>query len=163
MESPASPHPGPLEHGLERMVETDHGVVTSLNRAQMRVVSWTIDILISVVILNLFAEVFPDHIRIDSFWITLLVAAMFKLLLAAMDRVKYWLQGHLRARNRNLLAVVGVLPVFFVGKLVILESVDAVFGQVGLNGFWYEWFLIFFLIVVPSIVWALFDRLGQRD
>jgi hypothetical protein len=153
---------GHAHRPLDRLVETDHGVsLATLTPAQMRFVSWTIDVLLSVIILNLFMEFAPDHIRIDSFWITLLVASLFKILLAAMDKVKYRLQGHLRARGRAILATLGVLPVFFVGKLVILETVDAAFRQVELDGFWYEWFLIFFLIVIPAIVWAIFDRLGS--
>jgi hypothetical protein len=150
------------ERALCRLVETDHGVAfTTLTPAQMRFVSWTIDVLTYVIIINLFAEFAPDHIRFASFWITLLAAALFKLLLSAMDRVKYRLQTALRARDRAVLAAIGVLPVFFVGKLVILETVDAAFRQVELHGFWYEWFLIFFLIVIPAVVWAVFARLGR--
>lgn len=153
-----------MTHVIEGMVEVDHGVdITTFNAAQMRAISWTGDVLIYIVILNLFAELAPDHISIDSFWITLLVAVLFKVLLAGMDGVKRWLQGKLRSRNREVLAAVGVLPVFFVGKLLILESADAVFDQVSLNGFWYEWFLIFFLIVIPAIAWALFDWIGDRN
>jgi hypothetical protein len=149
------------DRSLSRLIEADHGVaLETVTPAQMRFVSWTLDILIYIVIINLFTEFAPDHVKVSSFWISLLVAVLFKLLLAAMDRVKYWLQGHLRGRGRTLLATLGVMPVFFVGKLVILETVDSVFQQVELHGFWYEWFLIFFLIVTPAIVWAIFDRLG---
>ncbi len=146
------------------MVEADHGVpMRTLTPAQEHFVGWTVDVLIYVVVINLFAEFAPDHIAIESFWITLLVALLFRALLGTMDRVKYRLQATIRNRGYQLLATLGVLPVFFVGKLVILETVDRLFQQVSLNGFWYEWFLIFFLIVIPAVIWSIFDRLGSKS
>lgn len=144
------------------MVDTDHGTTFhQISAAQKRFLTWTVDVLTYVLILNLFAEFASDHIAIDSFWITLFVAVLFRMLLSSMGRVKTLLKSGLKSRGRPILATLGVLPVFFVGKLIILEVVDALFRQVTLAGFWYEWFLIFFLIVIPALVWAIFEKLGN--
>ena len=51
-----------------------------MTRAQQRFASWTADVLVYIVVLNLFVD-FVDTIVIDSFWISILTAVLLKLCL----------------------------------------------------------------------------------
>jgi hypothetical protein len=86
--------------------------------AQRWFVSWTTDVLIYVVILNLFKE-FSDAITIESFWISLLTAVVLKILLD----IVLWFEhrtSHLFDRSEGMvggwLGFIATIVVLIAGK-----------------------------------------------
>lgn len=72
------------EKNLTRVDERGtHGRIGRHEQCPTLVRSWTADVLIYVVILNLFDE-FSDAITIESLWISLLTAVVMKILLDAI-------------------------------------------------------------------------------
>ena len=59
------------------------GVVT-ITSEQQRFLSWSADVLVYIVVLNLFVE-FVDAIVIESFWISILTAVLLQALLSVVD------------------------------------------------------------------------------
>jgi hypothetical protein len=59
------------------------GTPSTITSAQARYASWVADVLVYIVVLNLFVE-FVDAIVIESFWISILTAILLKLLLDAL-------------------------------------------------------------------------------
>ncbi len=98
--------------------------------AQRVFLSWAVDVLIYVVVLNLWVE-WSEAKVIDSFTISILTAALLKVLLdlitAAKGRVLDWARGGTRARF--VAGLFGVWAILFLSKFLILEAVDVVFGD----------------------------------
>lgn len=115
--------------------------------SDQRVATVTLDLLVYVIVLNLFVQFFPQVLS-ESFTLTLLTAALLKVVLevvvAAKDRVK----ARFRAAETpvgKVVAAVGLWAVAFGSKFLVLEAVDLVFGdRVSLGGF----FSVSLLIVV---------------
>lgn len=134
-------------------------------RAQRVFLSWTADVLVYVVVLNLWVE-WSAAKTIDSFTISLLTAALLKLLLdviaAAKERVLAWARAE-DGRGRLVLGLVGVWGILFLSKFLILEAVDVVFGdRVDLGGFVDVMLLSATLILArQALVWA-WRRLGAE-
>ncbi|MDP9344519.1 MAG: hypothetical protein M3P44_02150 [Actinomycetota bacterium] len=97
-----------------------------------------IDLFVYVVVLNLAIEYVPSVIS-ESFTLSLLTAALLKLVLELVVLLKSQILTRLRAANtrRVKLSAAGSLWVVAAGsKLVVLELVDLVFGDaVSLGGF----------------------------
>ena len=115
-----------------------------------------VDVFVYVVVLNLATQLAPQVIT-ESFTTSLLVAVLLKLVLEVVLRVKTWALGRWGAAESVPAKVVSALLLLVVlpgSKLVVLETVDLVFGDaVSLGGF----FLVTALIVV-----LLLSRLGVR-
>ena len=112
------------------MREADVRMIVISGR-QRRFASWATDVLVYIVVLNLFVE-FNDRIVIDSFWISILTAVLLKWLLDVIvsfeHRVSDWFRPREGAawKAGSFLATWGIL---FLSKFVILEVVDLVFGD----------------------------------
>jgi len=136
----------------------------TMTRAQARFASWMTDVLVYIVVLNLFVE-FADAIVIESFWISILTAILLKLLLDALVGVEHRVRGYFRARNGAVYKVLGFVSVFailFLGKLLILEVVNVVFGdEVDLGNFIEIAALIVAMIVVRGAMQWIYERLGD--
>ncbi len=107
------------------------------NARQTRFLGWTFDVLISVVVINLFVEYAPSFI-IESFTMSILTAILLKLMLDAIVLVKKRVFGWFEARGGiwRKLRFVALWVILFVSKFVVLEGVDLVFGdRVHLGGF----------------------------
>ncbi len=126
--------------------------------------SWMADVLVYVVVLNLFVE-FHHAIVIDSFWISILTAILLKLLLDALKGAEHSVAGYFRAREGAIYKVLGIVSVFailFLGKLLILEVVNIVFGdEVQLGHFIEIAVLIVTMIVVRGGMQRIYERLGD--
>lgn len=97
--------------GLGRMEPTSHGRRMSVTRAQQRFVSWTMDVLVYVVVLNLFVE-YVDAVVIDSFTISVLTAVLLKLLLDLILPFEHRVHGFFKRRSGAVFRVLGVTSTF---------------------------------------------------
>ena len=135
-----------------------------ITRAQQRFASWMVDVLVNIVVLNLFVE-FADAIVIDSFWISILTAVLLKLLLDAVIGLEHRVAAFFRAREgivNTALGLVSVFAILFLSKFFILEAVNLAFGDhVELGHFVEIVVLIVTMILVRSVMQAVYDRLGQ--
>jgi len=143
---------------------TDHDTVVARTRAQQRFASWMSDVLVYIVVLNLFVE-FVDTIVIDSFWISILTAILLKLLLEAMLGVEHRVATFFKAREGTVNKVLGWVSQFailFLRKLHILEVVSFVFGDhVELGHFIEIVTLIVAMMVARRVLQAVYERLGE--
>ena len=135
-----------------------------MTRAQQRFASWTADVLVYIVVLNLFVE-FVDAIVIDSFWISILTAVLLKLLLDAIIGVEHRVSAFFKAREGGVnraLGLVSVFAILFFSKFVILEAVNFVFGDhVELGHFLEIVALIVAMMLTRHLVQAVYERLGR--
>jgi hypothetical protein len=140
------------------------GELSTITRAQARYASWVTDVLVYIVVLNLFVE-FVDEIVIESFWISILTAILLKLLLDALVGVEHRVGGYFRAREGLVYKVLGFVSLFsilFFGKFLILEVVNVVFGdEVDLGHFVEIAALIVAMIVVRGVMQWGYERLGE--
>ena len=96
-----------------------------------------IDLFVYVVVLNLFIEYFPRVIS-ESFTLSLLTAALLKLALEVVVRLKTRILARLRAASTHRARTGAALSLWVVAaasKVLVLELVDLVFGDaVSLGG-----------------------------
>ena len=134
-----------------------------MTRDQQRFMSWMTDVLVYIVVLNLFVE-FVDEIVIDSFWISILTAVLLKLMLDSLIGLEHRTTAYFKAREGWLYAVLGALSIFsilFFGKLLILEAVNFVFGDHVELGHFVEIFaLIIAMMGTRAAVQAIYEWLG---
>jgi len=137
--------------------------VAVVTPAQQRFASWMADVLVYIVVLNLFVE-FVHTIVIDSFWISILTAVLLKLLLDLVLGLEHRVAAFFKARpggvNRAL-GLVSVFAILFFSKFFILEAVNVVFGDhVELGHFIEIVALIVAMIVARRLMQAIYERLG---
>jgi hypothetical protein len=146
--SPRRPHP-------------DDILITA---AQRRFASWMTDVLVYVVVLNLFVE-FADAVIIDSFTISILTAVLLKGLLDVIIGLEHRVAGFFRARSGVIYRVVRPVTTFailFLSKFVILEAVDLVFGDhVDLGHLLDVILLVIALMAARMGVGAIYGALGR--
>jgi hypothetical protein len=123
-----------------------------------------IDVLVYIVVLNLFVE-YVDTVVIDSFTISILTAVLLKALLVAIVGVEHRVAHFFRQREGTIYGIVGLLAVFailFGSKLLILEVVNLVFGEhVELGHFVEIVALIIAMMLARAIVQLVYRRLGE--
>ncbi len=135
----------------------------TMTRNQQRFASWMTDVLVYIVVLNLFVE-FVDEIVIDSFWISILTAILLKLMLDSLVGLEHRVAAYFQAREGWLYRALGAVSIFailFSGKLLILEVVNFVFGDHVELGHFVEIFaLIVAMMGTRRAMQAVYDRLG---
>ncbi len=142
----------------------DQSTPEVMTKGQQRFLSWMTDVLVYIVVLNLFVE-FVDTIVIDSFWISILTAVLLKLLLDAVIGLEHRVAAFFTAREGTVNKVLGGVSQFailFLSKFLILEVVNFVFGDhVELGHFVEIVSLIVAMIVSRLALRAVYDRLGR--
>ncbi|TKV58306.1 hypothetical protein FDO65_12015 [Nakamurella flava] len=123
------------------------------------VVAGVVDLLVYVVVLNLFAEYFP-HVISESFTLSLLTAVLLKAVLELVRLAKTSVLTRFRqADGPRAKAVAALLlwGVAFSSKFVVLELVNLVFGdRVSLGGFFSVTLLVVVLLSARAAVrWML--------
>ncbi len=134
---------------------------------QTQFLTWMTDVLIYVVVINLFVEYAPNVI-IESFTISILTAVLLKLLLDAMMGLEHRVNAWFAAREGTAWRVAGVLTfllILFGSKFVILWITDVVFrGQVELGGFVEIIVLVVSMIAARAVVTLVYFRvLGPKE
>jgi len=135
--------------------------VPHTTRGQMIFFSWTKDVLIYVVVLNLFVEYSPQVI-IDSFPLSIFTAILLKVLLEIIMTLEHKVADVFKANK--VLRIFFVWLILFSSKFLILEFVNIVFGEhVALGKFWDVFLLAFTLLLVRKIIQWIYQGLGKSE
>ena len=140
------------------------GRSSTITKAQARYASWVTDVLVYIVVLNLFIE-FADAIFIESFWTSILTAVLLKLLLDALVGVEHRVGRYFHDRQGSVSRALGFISIFsilFFSKFLILEVVNVVFGdEVNLGHFIEIAVLIVTMIAARGAMQWIYERLGE--
>jgi hypothetical protein len=136
-----------------------------ITRSQERFASWVTDVLVSIVVLNLFIEYAPRVIT-ESFTISIFTAVVLKLLVDGITGLEHHVAGRFKRREGPVWRALGLVTMFsilFFSKFVILEVIDIVFGdRVSLGGFVEVVLLVLTLVLARlGVAWA-YRRLGEH-
>ena len=138
----------------------------TITKNQKRFASWIADVLVYIVVLNLFVE-YVDAIIIDSFTISILTAVVLKALLDLIIGFEHRVNASFQGRGgtvNKVLGVVATLSILFLSKFVILEVIDILFrDRVELGGFLWIVALIIAMMATRAIVQVIYERLGRRE
>ena len=135
---------------------------TTVTSGQARFTSWASDVLVYTVVLNLFVE-FSDAIVIDSFTISILTAAVLKVMLDILTSVEDRVHEFV-SRYSKVLGYLSMWVVLFLSKFVILEVIDIVFGDhVDLGKFLDVVALIITMMVVRELTRRAYLALGEPE
>lgn len=125
-----------------------------------RIAAAVVDVLVYVVVLNLFVEYLPQVLT-ETFTISLLTAVLLKGILEVVVAAKNRVKARFRAAKTpsgKVIAAVMLWAVLFGSKFLVLEAVDLVFGaRVSLGGF----FSVTLLILTVLLSRAAVQRLLQ--
>ena len=139
---------------------------TTPTRAQLVFSSWTKDVLIYVIVLNLFVE-WVDAIVIDSFTISILTAIVLKALLDVILGLEHRVAHFFEQRDRPVAKVLRVLAmwlILFASKFVILEVIDLIFGEhVELGKFIHVLSLVLVMMITREVVQRIYESLGRSQ
>lgn len=135
-----------------------------ISRRQAIYLSWMSDVLVYIVVLNLFVE-YSDGKVIDSFTISILTAVLLKgmldLIMAGKQRVLGWSRARTGLMYR-VLGGLGVWAILFFSKFVILDAVDFVFGdRVTLGDFVDVLLLVAGMTLTRAFFRFVYQRLGS--
>ena len=137
----------------------------SISPRQRTFGSYTADVLIYVIVLNLFVEHF-DSVVIDSFTISIFTAIVLKILLDTIMAAEHSVSAYFAKREGPLARILRVLAVWiilFASKFLILEVIDIVFGEhVELGGFLMVIGLVVALMVAQAVFRKIYESLGDE-
>jgi hypothetical protein len=132
----------------------------TISQRQRTFGSYATDVLIYVVVLNLFVE-YADAIVIDSFTISIFTAVVLKILLDFIMGVEHRVSHYFAQRDRpmsKIIRVVATWSILFLSKFLILEVIDIVFGDhVELGGF----LQVLTLVITMMIAQAVFQKIYE--
>ena len=135
-------------------------------RRQLIFFSWTKDVLIYVIVLNLFVE-YVEKVVIDSFTISIFTAILLKALLDVILGLEHRVAHFFEARPGKLskfLRIMSTWVILFLSKFLILEVVDLVFGDhVELGKFVQVLSLVIALMVAREVVQRIYMALGSGE
>lgn len=124
------------------------------------------DVLIYIVVLNLFVE-YAGSVVIDSFTISIFTAILLKILLDLVLALEHRVSEYFKRKDRpisKVLRVVSVWGILFLSKFVILEVVDVVFGDhVSLGSFWMVIAIVLSMMIARELFARLYLALGEGD
>jgi hypothetical protein len=145
------------------MFDQDEDVATPL---KPRVAAAVVDVLVYVVVLNLFVEYLPQVLT-ETFTLSLLTAVLLKGVLEVVVAAKNRVKARLRAASTlsgKVIAAVLLWIVLFGSKFLVLEAVDLVFGDsVSLGGFFSVTLLILALLLSRAAVQRLLQSHRLRE
>ncbi|MEA3326299.1 MAG: hypothetical protein U9R53_03195 [Chloroflexota bacterium] len=135
--------------------------VTHPTQRQLIFLSWTKDILIYIIVLNLFIEYSPVVI-IDSFTISIFTAILLKILLEIIFKLEHKVSNVFK--THKFLRIFITWVILFGSKFVILELIDIIFGEhVKLGKFLDVILLVIALILAREIFHRIYIILGSAD
>lgn len=137
-----------------------------ITAGQERFFSWTTDVLVYTLVLNLFVE-YLDAVIIDSFTISVFTAVLLKILLDIVLGAEHKVTHFFEKREGAVYKVLGKVALaatLFVGKLFILEAVNLVFGDhVELGHFIEVVALILALMITREVFQRIYIALGESE
>lgn len=148
-----------------RVLESLRGVdLVTVTRRQQVFSGSVLNVLVNVVVLNLFVE-FADEVVIDSFWISVLTAVLLTAMIGILARFEKRIHSYFFEKHSwRFAGVVAIWVVLFGGKFVMLEVVDIVFGDHVSLGHLLEVILIVVaMMIAGQLMQAIYDSLGVND
>lgn len=138
----------------------------TISRRQEIFLSWTSDVLIYTIVLNLFVEYAPAVI-IESFTVSILTAVLLKVLLDVVMGFEHRVHHFFEQREGAIFSVMGTVSlvvILFLGKLFILEVVNFVFGDhVSLGHFIEVVALVLALMITQRVFHGIYLKLGEHS
>jgi len=138
----------------------------TITARQVQFASWSMYLLIDIVVLNLFVE-FSDSVVIDSFYISILTAALLRLMLGATLQLEHHVSRYFATKTFKGARITTGAVMFltlFSSKFVILEAVNFVFGDhVDLGGLLEIVIIVITLMGVETAFRAIFNLLGRDE
>lgn len=120
-----------------------------------------VDVFVYLVVLGVFVQLFPNVIT-ESFLLTLLTAALLKLVLEIVVWVKKRILGRLRSAPNAFRRVINAITLLLIlpgSKFLVLELVAWVFGgAVSLGNFFQVTVLIVVLMLARDGMRRLFNK-----
>jgi hypothetical protein len=148
------------------MSSADGSGEITITRPQARFVSWVSEVLVDIVVLNLFVE-YVHTIVIDSFTISVLTALLMKLAIDAVKGLEHRVASYFRTKQGLVWRALGLISVFsilFLSKFAILELVNIVFGDhVELGHFIEIVALILTMLAGSALLRFVFRQLGRHE
>jgi len=133
----------------------------NITKPQQIFFSWVKDVLIYIVVLNLFVE-FNPKIVIDSFTISIFTAVLLKILLEIILKLEHKVSDVFK--SYKILRILLVWLILFGSKFLILEVVDLIFGEhVELGKFLDVIVLVIALMVARELFQRIYLALGERE
>jgi FlaA1/EpsC-like NDP-sugar epimerase len=131
------------------------------NKKQLVFFSWTKDVLIYIIVLNLFVEYHPKII-IDSFTISIFTAILLKILLEIILKLEHQVVAIFE--GRKVFQIFFAWLILFGSKFLILEIVDIIFGEhVELGKFLDVIVLVIVLMVTREVFQRIYLALGEQQ
>jgi hypothetical protein len=138
----------------------------TITRRQEIYISWAKDVLIYILVLNLFVE-YAANIVIDSFTISIFTAIVLKILLEIVFKFEHLVGDFFKARPgkvSNFLRIISTWLILFLSKFLILEVIDLIFGEhVELGKFLDVIILVISLMVARELFDRIYRALGERE
>jgi len=135
----------------------------TITRAQFRFARALAEILVSIVVLNLFVE-YVHTVIIDSFTVSIVTAVLLWLMLRVIKRLEHRVSASFKRREGALFRILRLLSVWaimFLSKFVIIEVVAfATAGRAVLGEFFEVVAIVLVLIVAEYLLGWVFRRLG---
>jgi hypothetical protein len=145
---------------------TERPTRKTITQAQFGFSAALMQILIAVVVLNLFVE-YVHTVVIDSFSISLLTAVLLWLMLRVITRLEKRVSAYFRPKEGALYRVLRYLSVWailFVSKFVILEVVAlATAGRATLGQFFAVVAIVLALMAADYLLSWVYRRLGGSE
>ncbi len=143
------------------------GDLQTITPAQARFISWVSEVLVDIVVLNLFVE-FVHTVVIDSFYISILTAVLLKLMVDAVKGLEQPVSAFYFAAKSGgawkTVRVVAVLLILFVSKFFILEVVNVVFrDHVELGSFLEVAAIVVTMLAANFMLQGVYQTLADRD
>jgi hypothetical protein len=148
-----------------RVLKSLRGVdLVTVTRQQQVFTGAVLNVLVNVVVLNLFVE-FADEVVIDSFWISVLTAVLLTTMIGFLARFEHRVHHYFFEKHSwRFAGVVTIWVVLFGGKLVMLEVVDIVFGDHVSLGHLLEVILIVVaMMIAGQLMEVIYDSLGVSE
>jgi hypothetical protein len=146
-------------------MERDPGTELSITQAQFRFAKALAEILVYIVVLNLFAE-FVHAVVIESFSVSLVTAVLLWLMLRAIVRLERRVAVYFREKKGVVPRVLRYLcawAILFASKFVILEVVVLVTaGRAALGHFFGIVAIVVALMAAEAALAWVYKRLGNR-
>jgi len=138
--------------------------LVTVTRRQQVFAGAVLNVLVNVVVLNLFVE-FAEEVVIDSFWISVLTAVLLTAMIGILARFEAGIHHYFFEKHSwRLAGVITIWLVLFGSKFLMLEIVDIVFGDHVSLGHLVEVILIVVaMMVAGQLMQTIYDRLGVDE
>ena len=126
----------------------------SRNQRQQLFTRYTLAVLSDLTVLNLLNE-YWDHVFIETFTISLLMAILLQFLLQVAIKIEHYTDSFFKntsSKKDKILRITSTLVVLFISKIAIMEAINIVFGKSVVFGGIIHGIITFIIVVITIIV-----------